>query len=126
MAVPSASDSVSLTTVIGCHGGETPKHRTSAFVVNDVLAVDAGSITSGMSTAEQAKLGACLVSHAHLDHIRDLATLADNRCQMNAPTLIVAGTRETLSTLRTHFFNGILWPDFSQISTGNGPTIRFQ
>ena len=34
--------------VIGCHGGETPKHRTSAFVLDDRVAIDAGSLTSGM------------------------------------------------------------------------------
>jgi cAMP phosphodiesterase len=66
------------------------------------------------------------VSHAHLDHIRDLATLADNRCQMRAPTLPIAGTRATLETLRRHFFNGLLWPDFAQIPTGDGsPTIAY-
>jgi ribonuclease BN (tRNA processing enzyme) len=39
-----------------------------------------------------AKLEAVVVSHAHLDHGRDLATLADNRCQMRCPPLVVAGT----------------------------------
>lgn len=112
--------------VIGCHGGETPKHRTCAFIVDDVLAIDAGSLTSGMEVDAQARLTACLVSHAHLDHIRDLATLADNRCQMRAPTLKVAGTRATLETLRRHFFNGLLWPDFAQIPSGaGGPTIEY-
>ncbi len=112
--------------VIGCHGGETPKHRTSSFLVNERVAIDAGALTSGLELAEQAKIEVCLVSHAHLDHVRDLSTLADNRCQMNAPTLTVAGTRETLTMLRTHFFNGVIWPDFSQISSANGPTLRFQ
>lgn len=112
--------------MIGCHGGETPKHRTSAFLLDERVAIDAGALTSGLELAEQAKIEVCLVSHAHLDHVRDLSTLADNRCQMNAPTLVVAGTRETLATLRTHFFNGVLWPDFSQIPSGDGPTIRFQ
>jgi cAMP phosphodiesterase len=112
--------------VIGCHGGETPKHRTSAFVVGGRLAIDAGSITSGMTIAEQASLTACLVSHAHLDHIRDLATLADNRCQMRSPPLVVAGTRETLAALRQHFFNNLIWPDFSKIPSDDQPTIVFQ
>jgi ribonuclease BN (tRNA processing enzyme) len=111
--------------VIGCHGGETPRHRTCAFVVDDVLAIDAGSLTSGMEVDAQARLTACLVSHAHLDHIRDLATLADNRCQLRAPTLVIAGTRGTLETLRRHFFNGLVWPDFAQINTGAGPTIEY-
>lgn len=111
--------------VIGCHGGETPKHRTCAFVLDDILAIDAGSLTSGLEVSGQAKLQACLVSHAHLDHIRDLATLADNRCQLDCPPLIVAGTRETLRTLQRHFFNGILWPDFATIPTPEHPTIRY-
>jgi len=111
--------------VIGCHGGETPRHRTSAFVLDEGLAIDAGSLTSGLELAEQERLEAVLVSHAHFDHVRDLATLADNRCQMQAPPLVVAGTSYTIRMLREHFFNGVLWPDFSRIHTDNGPTIRF-
>jgi len=111
--------------VIGCHGGETPKHRTCAFVVDDVLAIDAGSLTSGLEIGDQARLEACLVSHAHLDHIRDLATIADNRCQMGSPPLVVAGTRETLRALRTHFFNNLVWPDFASIPNREHPTIRY-
>jgi len=112
--------------VIGCHGGETPKHRTSAFIVNDVLAVDAGSITSGMTIEEQSKLDICLVSHSHLDHIRDLATLADNRCQMRCAPLVIAGIKETLDALRDHFFNNLIWPDFSKIPGDEQPTIVYQ
>ena len=38
--------------MIGCHGGETPKHRTSAFVIGEALAVDAGALTSGLEIAD--------------------------------------------------------------------------
>ncbi len=111
--------------VIGCHGGETPKHRTSAFVLDSLLAIDAGSLTSGLELDEQVALEAVLVSHAHFDHIRDLATIADNRCQAAAKPLIVAGTSFTIRALREHFFNDIVWPDFSKIPPGEDPTIRF-
>lgn len=111
--------------VIGCHGGETPRHRTSAFILDERLAIDAGALTSGLELSEQLKLDACLVSHAHLDHVRDLATLADNRCQVAAPPLLVAGTRETIRILDQHFFNNELWPDFSVIPTPQYPTIRY-
>ena len=112
--------------VVGCHGGESPKHRASSFLVDRTLAVDAGALTRGLGLAEQAQLEACVVSHAHLDHVRDLATLADNRCQLRCPPLIVAGTAETLRALKEHFFNGILWPDFSRIPCGaGGTTIEF-
>ncbi len=67
-----------------------------------------------------------LVSHAHLDHIKDLATLADNRCQQGGPTLTIAGVEPTLRVLREHFFNDLIWPDFSKIPAGDGPTVRFE
>jgi 3',5'-cyclic-nucleotide phosphodiesterase len=111
--------------VIGCHGGETPRHRTSAFIVDDRLAIDAGSLTSGMELKAQCALEACLVSHAHLDHVRDLATIADNRNQNGCPPLIVAGTKQTIAILKKHFFNNLLWPDFSQIPNAKRPAVEY-
>ena len=109
--------------VLGCHGGESVKHRTSSFLVDGRLAIDAGAITSMLTLDEQQAIETVLVSHAHMDHVRDLATLADNRCQQGGPPLVIASTRETLEALRTHFFNDRLWPDFSRIMTPSGPTI---
>ncbi len=112
--------------IIGCHGGETPRHRPSAFLLDDRIAIDAGALTSGMELSAQCAIEACLVSHAHLDHIRDLATIADNRCQKGCPPLVIAGTKETLALLKKHFFNGLLWPDFTQIPSPKEPTIVYE
>jgi ribonuclease BN (tRNA processing enzyme) len=112
--------------VLGCHGGETPKHRTSSFLLDSTLAIDAGAITGTLALDEQQSITAVLVSHAHMDHVRDLATLADNRCQQGGPPLEIVGTPATLLALRQHFFNGKLWPDFSQIETPRGPTVAFR
>jgi 3',5'-cyclic-nucleotide phosphodiesterase len=112
--------------VVGCHGGETPRHRTSAFVIDGRLALDAGSLTSQTELRDQWRLEACLVSHGHLDHIRDLATIADNRAQHGCPPLVVAGTAKTIAVLKKHLFNGLLWPDFSAIPDAVTPTIRYQ
>ncbi len=111
--------------VVGCHGGETPRHRTSAFLLDDRLAIDAGSLTSGLELDAQCALEAVLVSHAHLDHIRDLATIADNRVQNGCKPLLVVGARPTLLLLKKHFFNDKLWPDFSVIPSAEKPTIRY-
>lgn len=111
--------------VVGCHGGETPKHRTCAFLLDERLAIDAGSLTSGLDLKLQCQLEAVLVSHAHLDHIRDLATIADNRAQFGCKPLTVVGTKATIGVLKKHFFNGLLWPDFTQIPTKKHPTIAY-
>lgn len=112
--------------VVGCHGGETPRHKTSAFLLDERLAIDAGSLTSGLDLEMQYRLEAVLVSHAHLDHIRDLATIADNRAQRGCKPLLVVSTRPTIGVLKTHFFNGLLWPDFTAIPTKKTPTIMYK
>jgi 3',5'-cyclic-nucleotide phosphodiesterase len=112
--------------VIGCHGGETPKHRTCAFLLDERLAIDAGSLTSGLDLALQYRLEAVLVSHAHLDHIRDLATIADNRVQYGCKPLVVAGTAATIGVLKKHFFNNLLWPNFAEIPSKKEPTIVYK
>ena len=112
--------------ILGCHGGETPQHKTSSFLIDGRIALDAGAVTSMLTLEEQRKLDTVLVSHAHLDHIKDLATLADNRCQQGGPTLVIAGVPTTIEVLKKHFFNDLIWPDFSRIPAGDGPTVRFE
>ncbi|MFP6687026.1 MAG: 3',5'-cyclic-nucleotide phosphodiesterase [Polyangiaceae bacterium] len=113
-------------TVLGCHGGESSRHRSTAFMIDERLVIDAGSITRQLTVADQSEVETILITHAHLDHVRDLATIADNRCQLNAPPLTVAATRETIAHLKAHFFNDKLWPDFTRIPCAETPTIRFQ
>ena len=112
--------------VLGCHGGETPRHRTSAFLLGGKLAIDAGALTAGLMLADQCALEAVLVSHPHLDHVKDLATVVDNRVQSGAPPLLIVATKATLGVLREHFFNGLLWPDFSKIPSAQAPGIVYR
>ena len=44
---------------------------------------------------------------------------------MDCGPLTVAGTKETLKTLRKHFFNNLLWPDFATIPSVERPTIQY-
>ncbi len=116
-------------TVVGCHGGETPKHRTSGFVLRSgkrAIAIDAGCLTSGLTLREQCALDAVLVSHGHMDHLKDLATLADNRCQNECPPLEIVGIKQTIDILKEHFFNNLLWPDFTKIPSARKPTITYR
>ena len=112
--------------VLGCHGGETPRHRTSSFLIDDTIAIDAGSLTGVLSLEEQRALSTVLVSHPHMDHIRDLGMLADNRCQQGGPTVEIAGIAATIEALRTHFFNDCLWPDFTKILADGKPVVSFR
>lgn len=114
--------------VLGCHGGETLKHRSTSFLLDGRIGLDAGATTSMLTLQEQQQLDAVVVSHAHLDHVRDLASLADNRCQGASRPLVIAGTAFTMRALKEHFFNNILWPDFTVIPlvAGGGMTVELR
>jgi len=112
--------------ILGCHGGESPKHQCPAFLLDGRVCLDAGSITKMLTLQEQQRIEMVLVSHAHLDHVRDLAMLADTRTQQGGPPLVIASTPGTIAVLKRHFFNDRLWPDFSKIPDVERPTIVFQ
>ena len=57
--------------ILGAHNCETRTTGCICLIINDVLAIDAGELTSSLSMSEQQKLKAILLSHQHYDHIRD-------------------------------------------------------
>ncbi len=112
--------------VLGCHGGESPKHQCPAFMLDGRICIDAGSITNMLTLKQQQKIECVIVSHAHMDHVRDLAMLADTRTQQGGPPLTIASTPGTIDVLRRHFFNDKLWPDFSKIPNPDKRTLIFK
>ena len=108
---------------LGCHHTETAKSRLSSLMVDQDLVIDAGAITSTLTPDEQDRIQAILLTHQHLDHIRDVATLALGGLG-SGNTLPVFATRETLESLSRHLLNGILYPDFTRIPSSEEPRIR--
>lgn len=113
--------------VLGCHGSQTPGCNTTTFLLNGNILVDAGTITSLLTIEEQIKINYVLVTHAHLDHVKDIMFLADNICylQKDRP-LIVVGTQNIIDTLKTYLFNNIIWPDFSLLPSPENPVLKFE
>jgi cAMP phosphodiesterase len=111
--------------VLGAAGGETPEEAMTSFVLGESVALDAGGLTRSLHLEAQLALEAVVVTHAHLDHVRDLATLADTRAQRRTKALTVYGLPVTLRALVHHLFNGELWPDFTRLPSPRRPALRF-
>lgn len=112
--------------VLGCHGGESPKHHCPAFLLDGRVCLDAGSITRTLTLKQQARIEAVIVSHAHIDHVRDLAMLSDTRTQQGGTPLTIVSTPGTIDSLKQNFFNDELWPDFSKIPDQKSRTVVFK
>jgi cAMP phosphodiesterase len=113
--------------VLGCHGSQLPGFGFTGFLIDGRTLMDAGSVTSVLTLEEQSRIDHVLISHAHLDHIRELASLADNLC-CNPPKspLTVISTPLVIETLKRHIFNGAIWPDFSILPSVEKPVLKFE
>lgn len=113
--------------VLGCHGSRVPGFNTTCFLLDGKILIDAGAVTSMLTVDEQMDVEYVLVTHAHLDHVRDITFLADNICYLRRERpLIVMGTQSIVDSLKTHLFNNVIWPDFSVIPDPQKPVLIFR
>ena len=95
---------------LGTHNAESKNTRLVSFLIDDVLAVDAGSLVSELTLPEQRKITAILLSHGHYDHIRAVPAFAFNNA--DRVTKIIA-TPKTLEILSSHLIDGVIYPKFT-------------
>ena len=113
--------------VLGCSGAELPGHNPSAFLLDDTLLMDAGTIGAVLDEGEQCRLSDILITHPHLDHIRGIPGLADNIIVTGlAKGVQVYSTAEVIAALHDHLMNGILWPDFGSIPSKSAPVVSYR
>ena len=117
--------------VLGCYGGQLLGFRLTSFLINDTILLDAGSPTEALSLERQHGIRHICLSHTHLDHIKDIAFLADNRSLKRLGghsanrTLTVHTLAENHATLKRDFFNNHLWPDFTAIPSTEDAILKF-
>jgi len=113
--------------VLGAFGSEGLGQRPSAFLVDDRVLVDAGTVGGALTVTEQTEIQHALISHAHLDHTAGLAFLTDTLA-MVAPErrVTVSSIGPVIESLRTHAFNDALWPNFTTIPSGANPVLGFR
>ncbi len=114
--------------VLGAYGASDATHNLTGYLIEDRIAVDAGTLTSKLTLLQQAKIETVFITHSHADHIRDLPHLIQNRFAQNAPPLTVVASKEVMDRLRGHVFNGEVWPDFEQfVSPETGkPAVQYR
>src|SRR5687768_1911333 len=115
--------------VLGAYGASDAEHNLTGYLIDDWFAVDAGTLTSKLSFAQQSRIQGIFITHSHADHIRDLPHLIQNRfSQANGAALSLFAARDVMDALAKNIFNGIVWPDFSNFphpATGK-PIIQYR
>lgn len=114
--------------VLGCSGSIAAGCRTTAFLLDDDVLIDAGTGVGDLSLEQLERIDHVLLSHSHLDHVLAVPLLADSvmRRRAGRPPIRVHGLQATLDTLRQHLFNGALWPDFTRLPSAEHPVLMLE
>ena len=95
-----------------------------SFLINDCVAIDAGCIGLLPSLDDQMRIRHVVISHAHFDHVASLPIFLDNVYEPGPDCVTVYGGRDVLESLKTHFFNDVVWPDLLRLSEEESPFLK--
>jgi ribonuclease BN (tRNA processing enzyme) len=101
--------------VLGCYGNIIADYRTTAFLINNQLLLDAGTLTEVLDDERLKDIKHVLISHTHIDHLKGLFSLVDELVMMGNYSFELISTAEILGSISDNLFNDLIWPDFTAI-----------
>jgi ribonuclease BN (tRNA processing enzyme) len=115
--------------VLGCSGAIAAGSKTTAFLLDEDVLIDAGTGVGDLTLDELVRVDHILLTHSHLDHVVSVGLLADSvmrrRAQQGRGPILVHALPATIEALLTHIFNGVIWPDFTRLPSAEHPVLQF-
>jgi ribonuclease BN (tRNA processing enzyme) len=116
--------------VLGCSGSIAAGQRTTAFLVDGDILIDAGTGVGDLTLEEMARIDHIFLTHSHLDHVLAIPLLADSvirlREGLHRGPVVVHALAPTLKALKDHVLNGVIWPDFTRLPRADRPVLAFE
>jgi ribonuclease BN (tRNA processing enzyme) len=111
---------------LGWSGGIGANLRTTSFLIDDDLLIDAGTGLGDLPLNHMTGIRHIFLTHSHMDHIAGLPLLADSMFGVHDEPIVVHAQEKTIKALKAHIFNWVIWPDFSELPNKENPSIRFE
>lgn len=111
--------------VIGGYGGESIDCRMTCLLINDAIALDAGSLSQALPIDRQRGVDTIVLTHSHMDHTASLPFFIENVYSKGQSAIDIYASPETIYAIRKHLFNNAAWPDFTRIPNNLLPAVRF-
>lgn len=112
--------------ILGCSGGIGQHLRTSSYLIDDDILLDAGTGVGDLTMDEMCNLKHIFITHSHMDHIVSIPLLADTLFSYLKQPLLIHGRQETIDAIKQHIFNWTIWPDFTELPSKASPVIEFR
>src|SRR6476619_6630338 len=86
-------------------GRATAEQRLTCFLIDECVAVDAGSIALALTNEQRANVRDIIVTHPHMDHIASLPIFIDDLFETLESPIRVHATEEVIGLLERDVFN---------------------
>ena len=100
--------------------GESSSQYLTSYLINDAIAIDAGSLGFWRTPADQAAVRHVLISHSHIDHVASLPIFLENVAAFHASPVKIYASEAVQDSLRRDLFNGRVWADFLRLTHERG------
>lgn len=99
--------------ILGCSGGIGQGLKTTTFLIDDSLLLDAGTGVELLTMEQMLNIRDVVITHAHLDHIIGLPLMLATIFDQQPPPINIYALPEVISALKQHIFNWTIWPDYT-------------
>lgn len=106
-------------------GHATSEQRLTCFLIDECVAVDAGSIALALSAEQRKSVRDIIVTHPHMDHIASLPIFIDDLFETLKSPVRVYATPEVIDLLERDIFNWNVYPRFSGLKNEYGPVMEY-
>ena len=106
-------------------GRATPEQRLTCFVIDDRVAVDAGSIALALTDAQHQTVRDIIVTHPHMDHMATLPIYIDDMFALLVEPIRVHATEEVIGLLERDVFNWTVYPRFADLRNEHGRVMEY-
>ena len=114
-----------LPSTFDARGVATLEQRLTCFLIDDCVAVDAGSIAIALNNEQRLKVRDIVVTHPHMDHIASLPIFIDDLYPTLKEPMRVHATPEVIELLERDVFNWNVYPRFSELTNNYGPVMEY-
>ena len=115
-----------LPTTFGENGRASARQHLSCLIVDDCVAIDAGSLAMAVSDVQREQIRDVVLTHAHLDHIAGLPLYIDDLFAVLTEPIRIYASAEVVEVLERDVFNWSVYPRFSELFNDYGAVIEYK
>lgn len=97
----------------------------TSYIINDSLAIDAGSLAIGLTHEEQLRIRSIVITHAHLDHIISLPLLVTDLFDELREPIHLYATPSDFDAVKEHLLNQRVWITMETMKNSHTELLAF-